>query len=205
MFFKSKAKKRKEEIDELKELKGIKLQSVLIAILFILLGLVLAINPLGVTRTICYTIGSIILCAGVVFIIIYLVSDYKDNINKNKLVIGIALTIIGILFFILYRLIVSVIPTVIGVLIFINGLTKLQTALDARRINKDKSLWMIIMAIVVILAGAFAIINPFGVSGLVLRVLGVILMISGITDLVSFVILNKRIKDHIKDMEALEQ
>lgn len=111
----------------------------------------------------------------------------------------------GSLFFILYRVIVSVIPTVIGVLIFINGLTKLQTALDARRINKDKSLWMIIMAVIVIIVGAFAIINPFGLSGLVLRVLGIILMISGITDLVSFVILNKKIKNHIKDMEALEQ
>ena len=205
MFFKSKSKKIKEEIDELKEIKGIKLQSVLIAIVFILLGTVLVINPLGTTRTICYSIGSIILGAGIVFIIIYLVSDYKDNIKKNKLVIGIVLTIIGILFFVLYRLVVSVIPTVIGVLIFINGLTKLQTALDARRINKDKSLWMIIMAVVVILVGAFAIINPFGVSGLVLRVLGIILMISGITDLVSFIILNKKIKDHIKDMEALEQ
>ena len=205
MFFKSKSKKIKEEIDELKELKGIKLQSVLIAIVFILLGTVLVINPLGTTRTICYSIGSIILGAGIVFIIIYLVSDYKDNIKKNKLVIGIVLAIIGILFFVLYRLVVSVIPTVIGVLIFINGLTKLQTALDARRINKDKSLWMIIMAVVVILVGAFAIINPFGVSGLVLRVLGIILMISGITDLVSFIILNKKIKDHIKDMEALEQ
>lgn len=205
MFFKSKAKKRKEEINELKELKGIKMQSVLIAILFILLGSVLVINPLGTTRTICYTIGSIILGAGIIFIIIYLVSDFKYNLKKNKLVIGIVLAIVGILFFVLYSIIVSVIPTVIGVLIFINGLTKLQTALDARRINKDNSSWMIIVAAVVILVGALAIFNPFGVSGFILRILGIFLIISGITDLVNFSILNKKIKNHIKDMEALNQ
>lgn len=205
MFFKSKAKKRKEEIDELKELKGIKLQSVLIAILFILLGLVLAINPLGVTRTICFTIGSIILGTGVVFIIVYLVSDFKDNIKKNKLVIGIILLILGIVFFVAYRVIMTGIPTVLGVMIFINGLGKLQTALDARRINKDKSLWLIIVAIAIILLGAFLVFNPLGASKLALRVIGIFLMISGITDIVSFVILNKKIKNHIKDMEALNQ
>lgn len=205
MFFKSKAKKIKEEIDELKELKGIKVQSVLIAILFILLGSVLVVNPLGTTKTICYTIGSIILGAGIIFIIIYLVSDYKDNLKKNKLVIGIVLAIIGILFFVLYSVIVSVIPTIIGILIFINGLTKLQTAFDARRINKENSSWMLIVAAVVILIGAFAVFNPFKASGLVLRILGICLIISGITDLVSYMALNKKIKNHIKDMKALDQ
>ena len=204
-MFKSKAKKRKEEIDELKELKGFKLQSVLIAILFILMGLVLVINPLGTTRTICFTIGSIILGAGLIFIIIYLVSDFKANIKKNKLVIGIVLLILGMVFFIAYRVIMSVIPTVLGVMIFVNGLTKLQTGIDARKINKDKSLWMIILAIVIILLGAFVVFNPFSASKLILRIIGICLMFSGITDLVSFIYLNKKISNYIKDMKALDQ
>lgn len=204
-MFGSKERKRREEMDRLSELKGFKFQSVLTAILFVLMGAVLAVNPVGTTRTICFTIGYIIIAISIVYIIGYFISDFKNNLQKNKLVIGIILLIIGLFFILGYRIIMSIIPTVLGVMIFLSGLTKLQTAFNARKINNEGTGWIMGIAVLNIVLGLFVVLNPFGTGKFLLRIIGICLVFSGITDLMNLLYINRKLSNYIKDMKALEQ
>lgn len=198
-------KKQNEELDELKQLKGLKWQSILMGLLFVLVGMVLILNPESVARTICFTVGSIIMIVGIIDIIVYFLTDFKNNMQQNKLVLGILLLVVGIFFIAGYKIIVSIIPLVMGILILFNGVMKLQTALNAAKMKSNGWGYLLGIAIVVIILGAVIIFNPFGTAAMVLRVAGVCLVFSGVMDIINMVYMSRKMSDYIKDMEALNQ
>ncbi len=198
-------KKRESEIQSLNQLKGFTWQSVLMGILFVLIGVVLVFNPEGVARTICFTIGAIIAAVGVINIILYFATDFKNNIQQNKLVIGILLSVLGLFFIVGYRIIMSVIPFVMGILIIFNGIVKLQTALNLVKIKAGSWGLSLAIAIITILLGVGIVLNSFGAAKTILRVIGFCLIFSGITDIINVVYLGKKTRNYFKDMEALNQ
>lgn len=86
----------KRENDGEKKLKTITFHSLISAILLIVVGLLLLINPVGSIRTMCVTIGMILGAIGAVELLIYFVSDMKKNNGNNKLVFGIFLVVAGL-------------------------------------------------------------------------------------------------------------
>lgn len=198
-------KKKMEEADSMKALKGATLQNVLMGVLFILLGVFLVLNPKGVARTICFSIGAVILTIGVVNLIIYFVSDVKHNLPKNKFIIGVVLVILGLFFIIGYRAIMEIMSRIMGVMIIFNGVMKLQSALDAMKMKAKGWVYFLLISVVTLLIGAIFLIHSFGSAKLVLRIVGLVLIAIGVTDLISVLYIRKRLGEYLQDKEALIQ
>lgn len=198
-------KKKSESADSLKELKGATLQNVLMGTLFVLLGVLLVLNPKGVVETLCFSVGSVILLIGAVNLIIYFVSDVKNNLPKNKFIIGIVLIILGLFFIVGYKTIMKIMSRIIGVLIIFNGVMKLQSALNAMKMKAKGWAYLALISVVTILIGAVFLLHFFGTAKIVLRIVGLFLILIGMMDMVNVVYIRKRLGDYLKDMEALTQ
>ena len=198
-------KKKMEEADSMKALKGATLQNVLMGLLFVLLGVFLVLNPKGVARTICFSIGSVVLLIGVANLVIYFVSDVKHNLPKNKFIIGVILVILGLFFIIGYRAIMEIMSRIMGVMIIFNGVMKLQSALDAMKMKAKGWAVLLLISVVTLLIGAAFLIFSFGSAKLVLRIVGLLLIAIGVSDLVSVLYIRKRLGEYLQDRDALIQ
>lgn len=197
--------KRKKEMDALEELKGLEWRSMLSGVLFVLLGIVLVMNPRQTVKNICYAIGAVLMIVGIINLLIYFVSDYKKNMQRNKMVIGIISMVAGVFFIVLYRVVMSLFPLVMGILIFVSGLSKLQAAFNIKKMQTNGWKGMLLIAVINTLLGVFIIINPIGAASTVLRIIGVCLIFSGAVDLFNMIYTSRKVRNHIKDMKALEQ
>lgn len=189
----------------MKELKGIKWESILTQILIIVLGLILLFNPAATARTICYTIGMVIMAVGAVKVISYFLIGFNNQLQKNGFVTGVILIIIGILFVTQVNLIISIIPYFIGIIVVLSGLLKLQTVFELKHMKSNGWFGLLIAAVINIALGILLLSHLISAAKLMIRVCGICMIYSGITDLCKVIYVSKKMRDYIKDMQALEQ
>ena len=175
------------------------------AVLLILIGIVLLLFPETTAKTICYLVAAIAIIMGIVTMITYFFREVPINYYRNDFVIGLAGIILG--FFIIYKveLIISLVPFILGLVVTISGFSKIQDAIDMNRMGYRNWIGILVVAIVNVVLGIVLLLNPFEVATLMFRVMGIALIFSGITDIVSTMYLKKRVKNYTDDMKALEQ
>lgn len=78
----------------MKMLKELKWEAILTGVLYILLGIVALVIPETMQKTLGYLIGIVLIVAGLVSIICYLLRDARENYYHNEFVFG----ILGIVF-----------------------------------------------------------------------------------------------------------
>ena len=106
----------------MKLLKQLKWNLILLAVLFIALGVVLIVWPSATMTSICYILATILVLLGVVFLIGYLRKDVIGIIYRCDLVIGLSLILAGVLVYIKVDKLTDLVPVVLGFLITISGL-----------------------------------------------------------------------------------
>ncbi|MGN0345765.1 MAG: HdeD family acid-resistance protein [Lachnospiraceae bacterium] len=169
----------------MKKIKEVKGNSLVFPILSLLYGLVLTIWPEIQADILCYVIaGAIILC-GFVFLIQYIRKDVVKDFYKNELVFGLFAIILGIVALIRVDAVQNIIPTVIGIVVLFSGVVKVQNAFDLLRLKQSNWLAVFIISIINIAFALFLIFKPQSSIALVFRLLGIGLVFSGITDLIT--------------------
>lgn len=159
------------------------------AFVFVVLGICFLAWPQTSIMTICYILGAVTLIWGIVKI-----SGFVKNKENNSsfsfqfsLIIGIFLTIAGLLLLVFPKFILPVIPVIIGIMITADGLHKIKAGLDARAMGHDKW-WIIeIMAVITAMFGFCLIINRFQAVTAMIVLLGFSLLIDGIQNIVVIV------------------
>lgn len=183
--------------------KEVKWSMLLSAALYIVLGLVLVIFPATTARTICYMIAGIAIVVGLVNLVVYFTRNITRNYYRNDFVMGLLMVVLGI--FVIYKadLVIALVPFIIGLCIIVSGLFKLQGALDVQRMGGN-SVVILGLAIVNVVIGILMVINPFESAILLYRLLGVGLLFSGITDMVSTLYLSGKMHSYMKKMDEAE-
>ena len=197
--------KKKKQSEALKELKGVTWQSGVVGILFVLLGVVLLINPEEVTRRIFYTIGTLIVVFGLIQLLMYFLSNVERSLKRNRFIIGILMIITGTFFILGYKIIKNAVPYIMGVFILTNGIMKMQTAMNAMKIKGNRWGMLVIIAVLTILLGIAILILANGITNFVLRIVGASMIFSGVTDIINMIYMSRGLKNYIEDMEALVQ
>lgn len=167
----------------MKLLKQLKWNLILLAILFIALGVVLIMWPGATMKTICYILAVSLIVIGVVFLANYLRKDIAGIIYRYDLVVGLSAILGGILVIIKVDQLVGLIPAVLGFLVTISGILKMQNSVDMLRLGHGTWYVAFAMAIVNIVFGVLLLMNPFRTMELLLMWLGIGFVYSGVTDL----------------------
>lgn len=188
----------------MRTLKEIKWSAMLKGILYILLGVVALVIPETMEKTLGYMLGIVLIIAGGISMIGYLLRDARENYYRDDFVFGLAAIVLGIIVLLKVEVIISLIPLLLGILVVISGCAKLQDVIDMKRMNSGNWILMLILALINLILGLVLIFNPFKAAALMFRMIGIGLIFSGITDCITIIYFANKIKDYIQGAGAVE-
>ncbi|MGN0513587.1 MAG: DUF308 domain-containing protein [Lachnospiraceae bacterium] len=165
--------------------KAMKKNVIVTSSIYIIVGLILAIFPGSTARTIGYAFATVILIAGLGFLYRFIVKDCVYSFVGNELVVGIVLVLASVFVYARVEDVMSFIPLLLGILILVSGLSKLQNAIGLHRMQYRGSKVVLIMAILNILLGILLILNPFDAITTLIMLIGIGLILSGLTDIIT--------------------
>lgn len=174
-------------------LKQLKWNLILLAVIFIALGIVLILWPGATMKTICYLLAAMLLALGVASLINYLRKDISGIIYRYDLVVGLCAILGGILVIVKVDKLTDLIPAVLGFLVTMSGILKMQNSVDMLRLGHGTWHVAFAMAIVNIVAGIVLLMNPFEAAEILIMCIGIALVYSGITDLYVTISISRRL------------
>lgn len=188
----------------MKMLKELKWEAILTGVLYILLGIVALLIPETMQKTLGYLIGIVLIMAGAVSMICYLLRDARDNYYHNEFVFGLVGIVLGVAVLYKVEVIISLIPFILGILVLFSGCSKLQDAIDLKRLSYGSWVGMLVVAVINIILGIVLICNPFQAAVLLFRVLGVGLILSGASDCFSTIYFARKFRRFKQERDALD-
>lgn len=187
-----------------KLLKQIKWETLLTSALYIVLGVVALVIPDTMVKTLGYLIGILLIVAGAVSMICYLLREASLNYYRNGFGYGLVSIAVGILFLYKVEWIISLVPAILGILVVASGCRKLQDVIDMKRMGYGNWVAVLILAAVNVILGAALIVNSLKAALFFLQLVGVGLIFSGVTDCITCFYLAKKAKGYFDDLEAVD-
>ena len=167
----------------------------LLSIFCVVIGIALIVDPGFFTNTVGRVIGGLFAAYGVVDLILYFV---KSDGYATGLVKGILLCASGIFILIKPDFIPKVLAIVCGLYMTISGIVNLQDSLNLRRVGVRSWKFSCISALLTTLVGVVLIIDPMLSVEFALVVLGIALLVSGITNIAGWVSASAKMKKYDK-------
>ena len=154
------------------------------AVVYIALGLILALNPGMSANLICSGIGVCALVYGAFSILLYYMRRRDGDVSRFALPVGIAL---GAFCLIAPEVVLSIIPLLFGVVLLIDGSGKLGRAFELRRAGFPGWSTVLVVALLVMLFGVLLVTQPYMAVEPVMRLFGALLTADGAIEL-SFIL-----------------
>lgn len=162
--------------------------SLITAILFLILGIILISNPGGVIKFITYIIGGIIVLLGITKLVSYLKNKNNELLNNsNNLTIGVVLIVIGIIIMFCSSAIEFIIRLIMGGWLLYSGIIKLILSIGLKQLGINNWYIALISSIIMLVCGLYTIIvsNIIGSAG------GIILVIYATAEIIQFITIPK--------------
>ena len=138
---------------------------------YILLGLFLVLKPDTSVRAICYGCGVIAAAYGLLHVL-------QCRKGKAK----------GVFCLITPQTVVSFLPFLLGVVLMLDGISKIQRALDLRVLDAIGWGKLLTIGILLMIVGVALLFNPFGAVKMTMVFFGACLLIDGALDLLFLLI-----------------
>lgn len=181
--------------------------SIFTSVIVFAVGIFLFINPSAVIDIIAVVIGLLFLVPGVTSLV-----DYFKEKNQASLITGIITIIVSIVIMAYRKIIASILPFIFGIFFVVNGINRLQYALEIKKAYNVKDSKPILMAILIILVGIIFIIYPLTVAETAFQIMGLFLCIYALLDISNHIMVkrsvnevSKAMKDAVIEIEAKEK
>ena len=180
-----------------KKIKGIKIELIIISIVLFALGFFLVIYPELSQLIICKAVGIALCVWGVLRLITYFSMAKEEIFGSFGLVQG--LSVLALFFVMKPEVIAMFFGTILAIVIIIDGILKLQYGIEFYHMKADK--WWIeaVVAAFMVVMGVIALFNPFDSSVALMIFIGIVLMVEGVSDLISIIRISAFVKK-LKDM-----
>lgn len=169
----------------MKILKEMKRNAVITSALYIIAGLILTFFPASIAVMLGYVFATVILIVGLSFLYRFIIKDVVYTFVGNELVIGTVLVLASIFVYAKADTVVSIIPVLLGIVVLVSGITKLQNAIGLQKMQYQGSTAVLIFAVLNILFGIILVLNPFSAVTTLIMLIGLGLVFSGVTDLIT--------------------
>ena len=169
-------------------------ESILAAVVFLLIGILVVNNPEAVVLTISYVLGGIFALVGILKIVSYFVEKGNEDFFNYDLVFGLIALIVGTIFITQASLLNTLFRVMIAIWLIYSGLIRGTTALKLKKFDVNAWWVVLISAILMVIAGIYVI----SYSGIVVASLGILMIAYAVIDLINGIIfivdINKCIK-----------
>lgn len=154
-------------------------------VLYVALGILMVVAPEVVMQVIVYILAVYAIIMGVINIAAHLRSRGEDA-SSFGLITGVLLVVLGIVMFIFTQAILSILPIFLGALLILAGVSRLVEAIGGGSSLGGPRILLIILALLIIIGGLLVIFNPFSTAVLLFRVFGILVIVQGVGELISF-------------------
>lgn len=172
--------------------------STITSIIFIVIGLFLIVKPETTLSLISYVLGIVILVNGIITLIRYYSNRGENSLFDFGLVFGIIEIIIAVIFISSPAAIASIIPLILGIWMFINGIFKLQVALNLKSLNSSSWIYSTVISCLSILLGLVLILNPFEGAIVITQIIGGFLVGYAVLDFLESRTIKKTLQDGVE-------
>ena len=156
---------------------------VIIAAILCAMGLTLLLLPGLPLPSIGVMVGTALGISGVVKLIGYLSRDLYQLAFQYDLAFGILLLALSAIILLRPAQMLSFLCVALGVAILVDGLLKIQTALDARRFGLEAWPFILALAIAAGVAGTVLMLRPWQSAAALIRLMGISLAAEGVLSL----------------------
>ena len=175
----------------------------LTALVFILLGVLFLVCPETSGKIICYIFGGFLCIVGIFRIVEYFKTPISLHQYSLGLVVGIIAIGSGMYVIAQPEFIEKVLSTILGLAVLLDSLIKLQNAVDMGRIHDKSWRYTLIMSLITAALGTILLIDPFNSKDTLVLFLGISMMINGIIDAATLIVIFFRIKKNNKDKKPI--
>ncbi len=183
--------------------KKFKLHSVAQALIMVGIGLLLVLWPGASLDFMAKALAALLILVGGIFVIAYFVRKEKGFVAYGEFGFGIVVAAVGVWIFFNSRGFTSFIPKLFGVFIVVSGLGNLGQTFTLIK-SKSKSWWVsLIIAVITLSLGGFLLYKPADASVITVTLIGAFLIIDGVTNLLTWIMVIIAAIQKQKDEEAL--
>ena len=161
-----------------------KTASATVSLIILLLGIVLVIKPGGTLNVICRIVGFAFLLAAAVLAVFGFGSREEKKQRAFYFSGAVLAALIGIILIANPKFVISLLPIAVGLFVIVNGAINFMQALSIRKSGKRWGVHMV-LAVLTILLGVVIFTNPFSTMELLVRIMCVILIYDGISNLIT--------------------
>lgn len=172
-----------------------------VSVIMVILGAVLMLNPGLSMLTLCYLIGGLMVIFGITRLVGYFSKDLFRLAFQFDLALGIFCMLAGIVILVHPNNIMKLLPVIIGLFVTIDGVFKMQTAIDSKRFGLKRWYAILVLAAVTCVFGLLLIIDPFAGGKALMIFFGATMMIDGIQNLCVVLYTVKTVGGIRKDIE----
>lgn len=164
----------------MKVIRRIKLYTLLYALISLVIGVFLIINPVKTSSTLIVMVGAVIIGSGLLRLIKYLKSPAA---GRGTLMSAVIVMLIGFVICVNAPGLVNMLSKIISIIVIISGINSLDHAVQLYHNKVPKSILNVIFAIMILVAGIVTLFIPFGAVAPVIVVLGVIMIVNGLVEI----------------------
>lgn len=172
-------------------LKRTKTGLIITGIALTLLGIVMFMNPIGVTELVILMVGWIFLILGIVTLIDHIIHRKNGTSSATNAGAGIIEFILGLCILIWPGAFVGSLCVIFGIVVTLTGIGDVAESFSMRKIGGRWGV-ALILGILTIIFGILVIIAPFAFALFAITFTGVVLVFDGITEIVAGIMLPSR-------------
>lgn len=170
----------------MKELfRHIKVNFFLAALVYLVLGVILTIWPHTSSTVICVGFGLFLLVYGIVTLVTIFLRSSRSGQFQFEMILGILFAGLGIFFLLRSDVVLSFLPVVIGIYIVIDALLNLKRAQELYRMGYVRWWITLVTSLISAALGILILWNPLFLSDFIFRMVGIVLIYTGVSDLVA--------------------
>lgn len=169
----------------------ITIKNLLIAIFFLVFGIILLTSNADLLEIVSNLLGMIIIVIGIIksIIYIYMKGKYSDYSSKD-LVLGLFLISFGLVLLLISSALSITIRLFFGMWILFVGINRMVLAIDIKEVDRTGFIAYLSSAIVMIIVGVLLVTNLFD------NIIGLFIIIYAVTELVNYVYSNTKNNVH---------
>ena len=166
---------------------------IILSVLYVITGIVILIWPNMTMPLLGKALGIGMLVVGFTHIIVYFTKDHFATILHMDLTIGVVFAAFGAFMLMHADFVEMAIPFGVGILLLIGAMTKIQYALDMKRMYAVRWKIMLVLALILAVLGIVLLYNPFSATVL-LYVIAISVILDGILNIFCVLFLSHRMK-----------
>ena len=168
--------------------------NIIMGLMYIIVGALIAFNPLLTQIVLIYIIGILAIFYGVNLIVRYF-RGFDGYISIIiDLIMGILLVGSGI--YVLFNPVISslTLPMVAGIYLIVDAIVKVPASYQAYKVF-DIPLWIILITILIpFILGLLLVLEPFNTAMQIVMITGIFFIISGIIDVITTIYIHHQLK-----------